>query len=89
MHDYLYIVLDYFYVLASLVESHERGRKHQNLLIKSENKRKSLLCGLYVRGFKKQLAIEEDLKAVFCKYGDIKDIYVDKEKVRIPSQYSK
>ena len=40
-----------------------------------------------MRGFKKDSDIENDLKAAFCKYGAIADVYVDKEKVFDVNQY--
>ena len=36
---------------------------------------------MFVRGFKKDSDVENDLKKALGTYGEITDIYVDKEKV--------
>ena len=65
----------------SLIESHNKGKRHQRLWTKIQKKMKLSCCSIFVRGFKKDSDIENDLRVAFGKYGCISDVYVDKEKV--------
>ncbi|XP_065052876.1 speckle targeted PIP5K1A-regulated poly(A) polymerase-like isoform X1 [Rhopilema esculentum] len=65
---------------ASLVASHEKGKKHQLVLTKQKKKKKSLDCSVYIRGFNKGSDVENELTEILSRYGIIKEIYVDKEK---------
>ena len=46
-----------------------------------QKKKKLSRCSVFVRGFRKDSDIENDLELVFSKFGSIADVYVDKEKV--------
>ena len=61
--------------------SHEKGKKHQLILTKQRKKKNSLDCSVYIRGFKKDSDVENELTEILSRYGTIKEIYVDKEKV--------
>lgn len=75
--------ISYLNISEPLVAVHNKGRKHQKLLDRIQKDKKLLGCSVFVRGFKKESDIENDIKAVLGKYGCIKDVYVDKEKVLI------
>ena len=72
-----------------MVESHNKGRKHQRLWNMIQKKEKLSRCSVFVRGFRKDSDIENDLELVFSKFGSIADVYVDKEKVSILASSSK
>ena len=67
------------------MESHNKGKKHQRLLGLRDAKEKTAKRSVYVRNFETSGTIEEDLNHFFSCYGDVKNVFVDKEQVWLQS----
>ena len=69
--------------IESLLPMHNNGKKHQRLLKASIERQASAEKSIYVRGFPKTDSLEGDLCEYFSDYGDVVNVFVDKEKVGI------
>lgn len=67
--------------LASLLQTHNNGKKHQRLLKLKQERESSSRRSIYVRGFQNSGSIEEDLGKYFSVYGKVSNIFLDKDKV--------
>lgn len=66
---------------ASLLPTHNKGKKHQKLLNLKQERENSSKKSIYVRGFQNSGSIEEDLAKYFNVYGKVSNIFLDKDKV--------
>lgn len=68
---------------ASLLPTHNKGKKHQKLLNLKQERENSSKKSIYVRGFQNSGSIEEDLAKYFDVYGKVSNIFLDKDKVHL------
>ena len=69
--------------VEKFIESHVNGRKHKQHVTQKERKEITLKCSIYVKGFDPLISnLEEELQKYFEELdGEVKDVYVDKNKV--------
>ena len=78
----LHLISTYFIsFVASLLPTHNKGKKHQRLLNLKQERENSSRRSIYVRGFQNSGSIEEDLAKYFNVYGKVSNIFLDKDKV--------
>ncbi|XP_022810505.1 speckle targeted PIP5K1A-regulated poly(A) polymerase-like [Stylophora pistillata] len=65
---------------ASLLPTHNNGKKHQRMLKLKEGRERSCRNSIYVRGFQNSGSIEEDLAKYLSAYGKVSNIFLDKDK---------
>ncbi|XP_048579310.1 speckle targeted PIP5K1A-regulated poly(A) polymerase-like isoform X3 [Nematostella vectensis] len=73
-------VCDVYLSSAALVDTHKNGRKHTNLVKVKADKASVQKKTIFVRGFDKSLITCADLEQLFSQFGEIRNIYIDKEK---------
>ncbi|XP_078378643.1 speckle targeted PIP5K1A-regulated poly(A) polymerase-like isoform X2 [Oculina patagonica] len=65
---------------ASLLPTHNKGKKHQRLLSLKQERTNSSRKSIYVRGFQNSGSIEEELTEYFSVYGKVTNVFLDKDK---------
>ena len=70
-----------FCFAASLLPTHNKGKKHQRFLNLKQERENSSRKSIYVRGFQNSGFIEEELTKYFNVYGKVSNVFLDKDKV--------